>query len=106
MPQLDNCVVCGKRENLKYFSNSCGGALQTDTEVAAYIFDLLLRRHGLPIELACKVVASPLWKQVERMSPKEKILYTNLKIIYGRALLNGPFSMIIAYRRWLYSNKR
>lgn len=27
MPQLDNCVVCGKRENLEYFSNSCGGAV-------------------------------------------------------------------------------
>jgi len=27
MPQLDNCVVCGKGENLKYFSNSCGGAV-------------------------------------------------------------------------------
>ncbi|KHO61146.1 MULTISPECIES: class II glutamine amidotransferase [Thermoanaerobacter] len=83
------------RKYLEEFGYIC--TLQTDTEVAAYIFDLLLRKHGLPIELACKVVASPLWKQVERMSPKEKFLYTNLKVIYGRALLNGPFSMIIAY---------
>jgi DNA repair protein RecO (recombination protein O) len=29
MPQLDNCIVCGKREDLKYFSNSCGGVVCT-----------------------------------------------------------------------------
>ncbi|MDN5317380.1 MAG: hypothetical protein PWR08_1505, partial [Thermoanaerobacterium sp.] len=67
------------------------------TEVAAYIFDLLLRKHKLPVTLAAKVIASPLWNQVERLSPKERELYYNLKIIYSKALLNGPFSIIVTY---------
>ncbi|AFK86246.1 MULTISPECIES: class II glutamine amidotransferase [Thermoanaerobacterium] len=83
------------RKYLEEFGYSC--TLQTDTEVAAYIFDLLLRKHNLPVSLAAKVVASPLWNQVERMSLKEKELYHSLKIIYSKALLNGPFSLIVTY---------
>ncbi|MEG6567163.1 glutamine amidotransferase family protein [Thermoanaerobacterium saccharolyticum] len=83
------------RKYLEEFGYSC--TLQTDTEVAAYIFDLLLRRHNLPVSLAAKVVASPLWNQVERMSLKEKELYHSLKMIYSKALLNGPFSLIVTY---------
>lgn len=83
------------RKYLEEFGYIC--TLQTDTEVATYIFDLLLRKHNLPINLACKVVASPLWSQVERMSQKEKVLYNSLKIIYSKALLNGPFSIIVTY---------
>jgi glutamate synthase domain-containing protein 1 len=36
---------------LEAFGYKC--TLGTDTEVAAYLFDLLLRRHKLPLELAC-----------------------------------------------------
>ncbi|MBP2071009.1 MAG: hypothetical protein PWQ59_579 [Thermoanaerobacterium sp.] len=83
------------RKYLEEFGYSC--TLMTDTEVAAYIFDLLLRKHKLPVTLAAKVIASPLWNQVERLSPKERELYYNLKIIYSKALLNGPFSIIVTY---------
>ncbi|OXT09051.1 hypothetical protein CE561_02555 [Thermoanaerobacterium thermosaccharolyticum] len=83
------------RKYLEEFGYSC--TLQTDTEVAAYIFDLLLRKHNIPVPLAAKVIASPLWNQVERLSPKERELYYNLKIIYSKALLNGPFSLIATY---------
>lgn len=83
------------REFLEQFGYKC--TLQTDTEVAAYIFDLLVRKHKLSFELACKVVASPLWRTVDRMGEREKVLYKNLKIVYGRALLNGPFSIILSH---------
>ncbi|AEF16565.1 MULTISPECIES: class II glutamine amidotransferase [Thermoanaerobacterium] len=83
------------RKYLEEFGYSC--TLQTDTEVAAYIFDLLLRKHNLPVSLAAKVVASPLWNQVERMPQKERELYHSLKMIYSKALLNGPFSLIVTY---------
>ncbi|AST58177.1 glutamine amidotransferase class-II [Thermoanaerobacterium thermosaccharolyticum] len=83
------------RKYLEEFGYTC--TLQTDTEVAAYIFDLLLRKHNLPVSLAAKVIASPLWNQVERLSPKERELYYSLKIIYSKALLNGPFSLIVTY---------
>ena len=52
------------RRYLEQFGYRC--TLGTDTEVAAYLFDLLLRRHGLPLELACKVVRQP---AVERDRP-------------------------------------
>ncbi|SNX54605.1 glutamine amidotransferase family protein [Thermoanaerobacterium sp. RBIITD] len=83
------------RKYLEEFGYVC--TLQTDTEVAAYIFDLLLRKHNLPVNLAAKVVASPLWKQIDRMSSKERALYNSLKMIYSKALLNGPFSIIATY---------
>ncbi|QSZ28106.1 glutamine amidotransferase family protein [Aceticella autotrophica] len=83
------------RKYLEEFGYVC--TLQTDTEVVAYIFDLLLRKQKLPINLVCKVIASPLWDQIDRMSPKEKALYSSLKIIYSKALLNGPFSIIVTF---------
>lgn len=83
------------RKYLEEFGYVC--TLQTDTEVAAYIFDLLLRKHNLPVTLAAKVIASPLWNQVDRLSSKERELYYSLKTIYSKALLNGPFSIIVAY---------
>jgi glutamate synthase domain-containing protein 1 len=50
---------------LEQFGYKC--TLGTDTEVAAYLFDLMLRRHKLPLELACKALASPLWSDIDRM---------------------------------------
>src|SRR5660397_271250 len=35
--------------------------LRTDTAVVTYLFDLMLRRHGLPVEMACRALASPFW---------------------------------------------
>ena len=46
----------------------------TDTEVMAYAADFLMRRHNLPVEIAAKVMAPPLWVEIERMEPKEKNL--------------------------------
>ena len=54
---------------LEAFGYKC--TLGTDTEVAAYLFDLLLRRHKLPLELACKALASPLWTEIDRMPEEE-----------------------------------
>lgn len=68
----------------------------TDTEVIAYAVDLLVRRHGLSIENMAKVLASPLWDDIERMPAQEKDLHTALRQTYGSLLLNGPFSIIIS----------
>lgn len=70
--------------------------MYTDTEVMAYIADLLMRRHGLPIELAAKVMAPPLWSQIERMEPGQQALYRTLRQVYSSLLVNGPFTVIIA----------
>lgn len=73
--------------------------LQTDSEAILYLFDLLLRKHRLPLEMACRVLAPPLWERIERMPPRERELYRSLRIVYGSAMINGPSSLILAHPR-------
>jgi len=81
------------RSYLLNFGYRC--ALSTDTEVIAYLFDLLSRKHGLGFEVVAKILAAPFWPDIERMPQEEKDFFTSLRIIYGSALLNGPFSVIV-----------
>ncbi|MFA4965093.1 MAG: glutamine amidotransferase family protein [Thermoleophilia bacterium] len=83
------------RRYLEQFGYRC--ALGTDTEVAAYLFDLLLRRHGLPLELACTALASPLWSEIDRMAEPERELTQALRAVYGPAMLNGPFAIVLGF---------
>jgi len=71
--------------------------LLTDTEVVAYMLDILIRRHRLPIEIACKVMTAPLWKEIDEMPERERDIYSALRQVYGSALLNGPFAFIFAH---------
>jgi glutamate synthase domain-containing protein 1 len=73
--------------------------LRTDTEVVAYLFDLLVRRHNMSIELASKALASPFWKDIDRMPDHERKIATAIRQVYGGALLNGPFSIILGHSR-------
>ncbi|HUT21615.1 MAG TPA: glutamine amidotransferase family protein [Anaerolineae bacterium] len=70
--------------------------MRTDTEVIAYAADFLMRRHRLPVELAAKVMAPPLWVEIERLEPKEQQLYRTLRQVYASLLINGPFTVIVA----------
>jgi glutamate synthase domain-containing protein 1 len=81
---------------LEMFGYAC--TLMTDTEVVAYTVDLLIRRHKLPLEIACAVMAPPLWAEIERMPAEERRLYKTLRMVYGSLLLNGPFAFIISNR--------
>jgi glutamate synthase domain-containing protein 1 len=82
------------RRYLEMFGYRC--TMRTDTEVMAYLLDLLIRRHGLPVELACDALAAPFWEQIERMPAAKRRLYTALRDVYGSALVNGPFAIIFA----------
>ena len=73
--------------------------LRTDTEVVAYLFDLLVRRHKMPMELAVRALASPFWKNIDRMPKREQKIATAIRQVYGGALLNGPFSIILGHSR-------
>ena len=84
------------RRYLEQFGYNC--TMQTDTEVVAYAIDLLMRRHSLPAEIAAKVLAPPLWSQIERYSPMEQRIFRSLRQAYASLLLNGPFTVIIAHR--------
>lgn len=70
--------------------------LMTDTEVVAYLLDLLIRKHGLSKELAAKVFAPPFWDEIARQPRRERELYTALRATYGPAMLNGPFAILVA----------
>ena len=84
------------RRYLEQFGYHC--TMQTDTEVIAYAVDLLIRKHGLPIEIAAKVLAPPLWADIERRTPGEQKLFRTLRQVYGSLLLNGPFTIIMAHQ--------
>ncbi len=75
--------------------------LLTDTEVAAYTFDLLIRKHGLDMETACAALAAPFWKDIDKMEKDEREAYTALRLAYGSALLNGPFSLLFGHSNGL-----
>lgn len=81
---------------LEMFGYQC--AMQTDTEVIAYAVDLLMRRHGLAIEVAASVLAPPFWSDIDRQPEGRRALHTALRRVYGELLLNGPFTVIIARR--------
>lgn len=83
------------RRYLEMFGYRC--FMMTDTEVVTYLFDLLHRRHGLPVELACSVLTAPFWAEIDRMEGAEAELWSILRQVYGPALLNGPFSVIVGF---------
>ncbi len=78
---------------LRDFGYEC--TLQTDTEVIAYMFDVLMRKHALPLELACRAMAPPFWDEIERMPEEEQVQAKAVRAVYGGALLNGPFAVVV-----------
>lgn len=85
------------RRYLEGYGYKC--TLQTDTEVMAYLLDLLIRRHGMPIETACEAMAPAFWKDIDRMDPEEERKRRAIRAVYGSALVNGPFAIIFGHSR-------
>ncbi|MBN1574221.1 MAG: glutamine amidotransferase family protein [Deltaproteobacteria bacterium] len=79
---------------LEMFGYKC--TLLTDTEVVAYLLDLLIRKHGLSYEVACLALASPFWQELELIDEGEAEALRAIRMIYGPALLNGPFAILFA----------
>ena len=76
--------------------------LLTDTEVAAYLFDLLFRKHRLPIRAVFMAMASPFWKDIEHYKElgMDKVyrMAKMIRTVYASAMLNGPFAMLFAFK--------
>ncbi|HAJ96049.1 MAG TPA: hypothetical protein DCP02_07435 [Actinobacteria bacterium] len=77
--------------------------LSTDTEVIIYLFDLIARKQKVDLELIHLILASPLWNEIERMPEEIRELAKTLRILYGSALLNGPFSIIVGSNDFMYA---
>ncbi|MFX1295171.1 MAG: glutamine amidotransferase family protein [Promethearchaeota archaeon] len=73
--------------------------LLTDTEVVAYLFDLLTRKHGLSLLMASNIVAPPYYDEITRISAKYQKIFKLFRVNYGSAMLNGPFSILVACNR-------
>ncbi|MEW5803269.1 MAG: glutamine amidotransferase family protein [bacterium] len=82
------------RRYLQNFGYFC--SFFTDTEVITYLVDLLIRKHELSFEMVAKILAAPFWVDIERMPEEEKEFYQSMRMVYGSALLNGPFGVIVA----------
>ncbi|TET44383.1 hypothetical protein E3J62_10535 [candidate division TA06 bacterium] len=80
---------------LKMHGYNC--TMQTDSEVVAYLFDLLIRRHRIPLEYVSDVLASPFWKNIDLEEEDQRQIRTALRMVYGSALVNGPFAVIIGH---------
>ena len=84
-------------ENFGYYCT-----LFTDTEVMVYLFDLLVRRHRLDFKILGNILASPFWFQIERIEDKEtKEFLKASRVIYGSALVNGPFAVVVANSNYM-----
>ncbi len=80
---------------VEMFGYKC--TLLTDTEVVAYLLDLLIRKKGLSLAAAATVLAPPFWKDIQEMDPLKKDYYTALRISYANASLNGPFAILMGF---------
>jgi glutamate synthase domain-containing protein 1 len=83
------------RRFLEMYGYKC--TMQTDTEVLAYAVDLLMRKQHLPIEIVSKILAAPLWSEIDEMEPKQQQVFRAIRQTYGSLLMNGPFSIIVAH---------
>ncbi|MFW9941001.1 MAG: glutamine amidotransferase family protein [Candidatus Thorarchaeota archaeon] len=99
---LLNCSVIHNGEITSYgtnkrFLDSFGYkcTLFTDTEVIAYLFDLLCRKHQIPLPIATIALAPPLFDEIEKLSREEQIMLKSIRATYRSAMLNGPFSIVV-----------
>jgi len=82
------------RRYIESYGYQC--TMYTDTEVVAYLVDLLIRKHGLSEKMAVRALAPPFWDEIDAMPEKEQELNRAIRLTYGPALMNGPFAICVA----------
>jgi glutamate synthase domain-containing protein 1 len=73
--------------------------LLTDSEVVTYLWDLLCRRHGIPKILASVAMGPGYYEDIDRLPDIQREIATTLRMTYGRAMINGPFSILVGTNR-------
>ena len=88
------------RRFIEMFGYKCN--LLTDTEAITYIFDLLNRKHGIPLEEIPNIIAAKFWDEIDAMPPEEKEKHMAYRSVYSSLLINGPFSIILGFTGGLF----
>jgi glutamate synthase domain-containing protein 1 len=83
------------RRYLEMYGYHC--TMHTDSEVMAYAADLLMRKHGLPVDVVASIMAPPFWEQIDRMDEKKRNFHKYIRMTYGSLLMNGPFTIILSH---------
>jgi glutamate synthase domain-containing protein 1 len=73
--------------------------LLTDSEVVTYIWDLLARRHNLPKLVAAMAMAPRYYNDIMQLPEEQGRIATAIRATYGRAMINGPFSILVGTNR-------
>ena len=81
------------RRFLESFGYEC--TLFTDTEVIAYLFDLLCRRHKIPLSYVTFALAPTLYEEIEKLDKESQSILKFVRATYRSAMLNGPFSIVV-----------
>lgn len=74
-------------------------SLLTDSEVVTYTWDLLARRHKLPLSVAGFAMAPWYYQDIKRLDQRSQELANQIRITYKEAFLNGPFSILVGRSR-------
>ena len=45
--------------------------------------------------MAAHILCAPSWDEIDRMAPEDRAYETAIREVYGPALVNGPFSVIL-----------
>jgi glutamate synthase domain-containing protein 1 len=94
---VHNGEITSYGTNRRYVeSNGYNCTMRTDTEVVAYLFDLLGREHGLPEDVIVEALAPRFWDEIDEMPEKQEKFMRTLRLTYGPALMNGPFAIVVA----------
>lgn len=94
---VENGKITSYGINRRYIeSHGYTCSISTDSEVITYLIDLLVRRHGLDINLAIRALSPPFWEDIDRMPEAEQDLNRALRLAYGPAAMNGPFTVVAA----------
>jgi glutamate synthase domain-containing protein 1 len=96
---VHNGEISSYGTNVRYiemFGYKC--TLMTDTEVIAYLIDLLIRRHKLPVDVVIKALAPPFYSIIDVMEEEERRKMKAIRAVYQSCLLNGPFAIIVGFK--------
>lgn len=73
--------------------------LLTDSEVVTYLWDLLCRKHNLPKLIAATALAPRYFEDIAQLPENQRKIAMAVRMTYGRAMINGPFSILVGTNR-------